>query len=166
MLLVLRGNSGSGKSTTAKLLRETAIRKGSKKKIALIEQDYLRRIVLKERESEGTDNIDLIFQTVSFALERGYIVILEGILYSERYKNMLSSLNNLSSKNHYFYFNVTLEETLRRHQSKQNAHEFGEKEMREWYKPHDTLGFKNEKVIEQGMSQRQIIDVILNDTGL
>ncbi len=166
MLIVLRGNSGSGKSTTAQLLRETAIKNGTKQKIALIEQDYLRRIVLKEKESEGSDNIELIFQTVSFALERNYIVILEGILYSERYRAMLSKLNGIASENHYFYFDVSLDETLRRHKSKPNAHDFGEQEMRKWYKPLDLLVFKNEKTIHQEQSQQKVVSTILEYTGL
>lgn len=85
-LVVLRGNSGSGKSTVAKALREQG-----KTKIAIVEQDYLRRFILKEKETEGTNNIDLIQQTVEFALSRGYNVILEGILYFPRYGEMLKS---------------------------------------------------------------------------
>ncbi len=166
MLIVIRGNSGSGKSTTAKLLRDTALQNGSKRKIALVEQDYLRRIVLKEKETEGTNNIDLIFQTVSFALDRGYAVILEGILYSERYKEMLLKLTKLSSDNYFYYFDVSLPETLKRHSFKPNAHEFGEKEMKKWYKSHDVLGFENEKVIGEHVGQQQIVDAILEDTHL
>ncbi len=166
MLIVLRGNSGSGKSTTAKLLRDTALQNGSKQKIALVEQDYLRRIVLKEKEREGTNNIDLIFQTSVFALERDYVVILEGIFYSERYREMLQELSKLSPDNYFYYFNVSLPETLKRHAFKPNAHEFGEKEMTEWYKAYDVLGFENEKVIEEHVNQQEIIDEILEDTGL
>lgn len=163
---MLRGNSGSGKSTTAKLLREKAIERGGKKKIAIIEQDYLRRYILKEKESEGADNIALIEQTVSFAIERGYDVILEGILYSRRYKSMLKRLLDKSAENYVYYFDVSFEETLKRHKSKPNAHEFGESEMREWYKPKDLLGFTNEKVVGQNMSQEQIVEMILSDSGL
>lgn len=166
MLIVLRGNSGSGKSTTAKLLRETAIKNGSKRRVALVEQDYIRRIILKEQETEGADNIELIFRTVSFALDRGYAVILEGILYSERYREMLENLCKTSADNYFYYFDVPLEETLKRHQSKPNAHEFGEKEIREWYKEKDLLGLKNEQIINQNLNLNQIIEKILTDCGL
>ena len=88
-LIVLRGNSGTGKSTVARLVRERA-RSGLK--VAIVEQDYLRRIVLKEKENEGTANIGLIQQTVSYCLGRGYHVVLEGILYSKRYGDMISTL--------------------------------------------------------------------------
>jgi ABC-type oligopeptide transport system ATPase subunit len=166
MLIVLRGNSGSGKSTTANLLRETAIENRYSRKIAIVEQDYLRRFILKEKETEGTDNIDLIFQTVSFALEHDYDVILEGIFYSKRYSEMFERLYDLSNVSHFYYFDVSLDETVKRHQSKPNAHEFGEEQMREWYKPQDLLGFVEEKVIPEYFSQKQVVNTILKDTGL
>lgn len=166
MLIVLRGNSGSGKTSTAKLLREAALLNDSQRKIALIEQDYIRRTILKEKESEGTDNIDLIFETVAFALEREYVVVLEGILFSKRYKDMLTKLRGLSVSNYFYYFDISLTETLNRHAQKSNAHEFGEEEMTEWYVHRDVLDFENETLIEEGTSQKQALDLILEDTGL
>lgn len=44
-LIVLRGPSGSGKSSAAR-----AVREAQKQQIAIIEQDYWRRIVLKEKD--------------------------------------------------------------------------------------------------------------------
>jgi thymidylate kinase len=166
MLIVLRGNSGSGKSSTARLLRDAAINRGTKRKIAIIEQDYLRRFILKEKESEGSDNISLIYQTVLFALERDYDVILEGILYSPRYKKMLNMLAGHGQKTYYFYFDVGFDETLKRHAKKPNADEFGEKEMREWYKDRDVLGFKDETILTENMSQEVFVRKILEVTGL
>lgn len=166
MLIMLRGNSGSGKSTTATMLRDTAIERGSARRIALIEQDYFRRIVLKEKESHGTTNLDLIYQTASFALKREYAVILEGIFYSQRYKEMLAKLCKQSDNNYFYYFDISLAETLKRHAKKPNAHEFGEKEMTEWYKPLDLLGFKNEQIFNEHQSQEEIIEQIISDTAL
>lgn len=163
MLIILRGNSGSGKSTTAKLLREAAIERGVKRKIAIIEQDYLRRYILKEKESEGSDNVGLMEQTALFAMQRNYVVILEGIFYSARYKAMLERLIANDKENYIYYFDVSIEETLARLASKPNAHEFGEKEMREWYKGKDLLGIDNEQILGESLSQQQIIDRILED---
>jgi uridine kinase len=44
-LVVIRGNSGSGKSTVTRELRHRYGRG-----CALVEQDYLRRMVLRERD--------------------------------------------------------------------------------------------------------------------
>jgi predicted ABC-type ATPase len=86
-LIILRGNSGSGKSSIA---REVRARHG--RGIALVEQDYLRRIVLRERDQPGGHAAALIAQTVRFALDIGYHVICEGILHSARYRPMLDDL--------------------------------------------------------------------------
>lgn len=165
-LIVLRGNSGSGKSTTAKMLRDAVIAVGSNKKIAIIEQDYLRRHILKEKEAEGADNIELIYQTVYFALKRDYSVILEGILYSKRYGDMLLRLNRHCPDFYYYYFDVSFSETLRRHALKPNSNEFGEAEMRKWYQEKDLLDMPGERPIPETMSQQEIVKMILDRTGL
>lgn len=54
-LIVLRGNSASGKSTIA-----AEIRSRFGRGIAIVSQDYLRRIVLKQRDCPGGVNIGLI----------------------------------------------------------------------------------------------------------
>ena len=166
MLIIIRGNSGSGKTTTAHALREKAIESGAKKFIALVEQDYFRRIVLKEKESVGADNIDLIEQTVKFLLDRDYEVILEGILSSKRYGAMIQKLCKHASDYRAYYMNVSLAETLNRHNKKPNANEFGEAEMTSWYKPLDILGIENESVLDENLTQEQIIALIRKDTGL
>ena len=166
MLIVIRGNSGSGKTTTAKLLREKAIEKNERKKIAVIEQDYLRRTVLKEKELEGDDNIDLIKQTVLFALSHGYRVILEGILRSDRYGKMLKELIEASDEAYVYYFELPFEETLHRHSFKANSHEFGKKEMKQWFVSKDVLGVADEAIITKELTQDQVIQKILSETGI
>lgn len=86
VLVCIRGNSGSGKSSIARELRH---RHG--RGCALVEQDYLRRIVLRERDKPGGVAPALIEQTVRFALDHGYHVVLEGILYTGRYRDMLTT---------------------------------------------------------------------------
>ncbi|MCA9388350.1 AAA family ATPase [Candidatus Berkelbacteria bacterium] len=54
-LIIIRGPSSSGKTTTARKLRESC-----KGKVALIEQDYIRRTLLKEKDRPGAPNIELI----------------------------------------------------------------------------------------------------------
>ncbi|EWM65627.1 MULTISPECIES: AAA family ATPase [unclassified Micromonospora] len=89
VLVCIRGNSGSGKSSIARELRH---RHG--RGCALVEQDYLRRVVLRERDTPGGVAPALIEQTVRFALDHGYHVVLEGILYTGRYRDMLTSLRD------------------------------------------------------------------------
>lgn len=53
-LIVLRGNSGSGKSTVA-----TALREAYGHGVAWVSQDLIRRTILKEQDRPGGVNIGL-----------------------------------------------------------------------------------------------------------
>ena len=159
-LIIIRGNSGSGKSTLA-----AELRRHTGRKCALVGQDMLRRVVLKEKETEGGDNIDLIEQTVRFALGRGYDVVLEGVLARSRYGPMLGRLANSHPFTYAYYVDVSFEEMLYRHASKPNAHEFGEKEMRGWWLENDVLGFPGEKRLGAELSLKESIGLIVSEIG-
>jgi predicted kinase len=159
-LIVLRGNSASGKTTTAMALR---LRMG--RETALVQQDVMRRVILKEHDVPGGINIDLIELTTRFALDRGYDVILEGILSAARYGEMLRGLldDHLGSTS-FYYFDVSLAETFRRHATRPLASEFGQEEMRRWYREADLLGVPHERVIPESRSLDETVSAILSDT--
>lgn len=87
-LIVLRGNSGTGKSTVARELR-AELGRG----VAIVDQDTVRRKLLRERDVEHGVNIGLIEHIVRYTLANGYVVILEGILHAGRYGEMLRRLH-------------------------------------------------------------------------
>lgn len=155
-LIVLRGPSGSGKSTIAKAVRATQARP-----MAVIEQDYLRRILLKEKDVPNGLNIELIKKTTLFLLDSSYDVIMEGIFDKKRYSKMFKEITEQHPTNNYFfYFDISLEETLRRHQYKPNQDDFGEREMRNWYKEKDFLNFVNEVIIPEEFSLEETVERI------
>lgn len=161
-LILLRGPSGSGKSSVAQAVREK-----STQRIAWVEQDFLRRMVLKEKDRPESINRDLIFQVVAFALAHDYHVMLEGILYTKHYRDMLEKLFTLHPNNNFvYYFGIPFDETLRRHATKPNKDEFGEAEMRRWFVERDVLGAGGEKVIPETYTLEQTVAEILQDTGL
>ncbi len=82
-LIALRGNSGSGKSSIAR-----AVRHRYGRGLALIEQDYL----LRERDLPGGRTPALIAEVATFALDAGYHVLCEGILYADLYGDTLRRL--------------------------------------------------------------------------
>lgn len=144
-LIVIRGNSGAGKSSIARRLQQ---RHG--RGCALIEQDYLRRIVLRERDKPGGVAPALIEQTVRFALDHGYHAVLEGILFSGKYGPMIAALRRAHrGATFVFYLEVSVEETLRRHAMRPQATEFTGQDMRDWYHPRDLLGFPEEHVVPE-----------------
>lgn len=161
-LIMLRGNSASGKSTAAK-----EIRKRFGRGIAIVGQDNIRRDILRERDEPGAANISLIDLTARYALDRGYHVIVEGILYADRYGDMLRRLReDHRGTSHFYYFDVSFEETVRRHATKSQADEYGDAEMRRWYRSRDFLPGVDEHCIPESTELGDIVNLIMCDTHL
>src|SRR5699024_1115916 len=95
-LIILRGNSGSGKTTTALKLQEML-----GEATLVVSQDVVRRDMLKVNDKEGNLSIALIKQIAEFGLGKCPFIIVEGILINKRYKNMLLDLINTFEQNVY-----------------------------------------------------------------
>lgn len=161
-LVCVRGNSASGKSTIA-----SEIRNRFGRGLALVEQDNLRRIVLRERDRPGAVNVGLIDLTARYALDAGYHVVLEGILYVAHYGEMLQNLiADHRGLTCCYYLDVPFAETLTRHATKPIADKVGEGQLREWYRPLDLLPGGTETVIAADSALQDTVDRIMRDTGL
>lgn len=161
-LVVLRGNSASGKSSVAAGIRERFGRG-----VALVAQDNLRRVVLRERDRPGAANIGLIDTVARYSLDAGYHVVVEGILYADHYGDMLARLRaDHRGPAFNFYLDVPLEETFARHVTKPQAGEYGEAELRAWFRPLDLLPGGIETVIGADSTLTGTVDRIMLDTGL
>jgi adenylate kinase family enzyme len=159
-LVIIRGNSGSGKSSVAKELVRWC-----DGRVALVEQDYLRRNVLGEKDIEDGDNIALIEQTVCFALDRCYDVVLEGILDTRRYADLLARLTTFARECFVFYLDVSLEESLRRHATKDST-DFGEDALRRWYRASDLSHLPGETVVPETSELSETVRFIQHLSGL
>ncbi|WP_405069150.1 kinase [Kribbella sp. NBC_01510] len=160
-LVVLRGNSGSGKSTTARVLRER-LGRGT----AWVEQDQIRRVLLWEKDLPGAVNIGLIDANVRYALDHGYDVILEGIMDAGRYGDMLRKLTvDHQGLTRHYYFDLPFEETVLRHVTRPLAHTVSVDLMRSWYQAHDVLDGVGEVVIGVESTLEETIARILSDLG-
>ncbi|ANE43266.1 AAA family ATPase [Deinococcus puniceus] len=161
-LIVLRGNSGSGKSSVARTLRQ-AYGYG----LAWVEQDYLRRILLREHDLPDAPNIGLIDQTVRYALDHGFHVVLEGILYADHYSEMLHGLqHDHAGQTNFYYFDLDFEETARRHATRPQATEFSIGDMRPWFRTGDTLNVSHERTFDASLSLNDVAQCILLEAGL
>jgi len=126
-LIILRGNSGSGKTTTGKALQRK-FGYGT----MLISQDMVRREMLFVKDGPDTEASQLLLELALYGKSNCSIVILEGILNSKWYRSLFDNLlDKFKDQIFSYYFDVPFEETLYRHQQKPNAHEFGEKEMKD-----------------------------------
>ena len=158
-LIILRGNSGCGKTSTARLLQR---RLGYS--TMLVSQDVVRREMLRVKDSESNPAIQLIYDLCMYGNNVGYTVILEGILSNKKYGAMLHQLlDDFRGEKLIYYFDISFEETVRRHSTKPNAHEFGVSEMRQWWKDQDVLGVPGEQRIGEQLAQAEIVDTIRRD---
>ncbi|MGE7837076.1 kinase [Viridibacillus arvi] len=157
-LIIIRGNSGSGKTTTAKSL-QSHLGHGT----LLVSQDAVRREMLKVHDREGNLSIDLIRQIAEYGKDKCEFVIVEGILYKNRYGEMLNNLIQFyDQKTFTYYFDLPFEETVKRHNSSSKKMEFGEDSLRAWWNPQDYLGVDGEMRLTYDRSQKDVVKLILN----
>ncbi len=161
-LIVVRGNSGSGKSSVARALRQAHGRG-----LAWVPQDVVRRTIVWERDRPGGVNIGLIDQIARYCLDQGYHVVLDGILYADRYEPMLAGLRRDHLGSSWFYYlDASLDETLRRHVTRPQAAEFTAEDMRDWYRPRDLLTSVRERVIPEASTLAETVRAIVAETRL
>lgn len=155
-LIILRGNSGSGKTTVAKELQNRFGRN-----TMIISQDMVRREMLKVKDGENTQAIPLMKELLIYGNKHSEVVILEGIMYADWYKSLFELAVRLYGSNIYaYYFDLSFEETLKRHQTKPNCHEFGEEAMRRWWREKDFSDILNEVNITAEKSLDSIVENI------
>jgi len=160
-IIIIRGNSGSGKSCVAKSIQEQI-----EPHPMLIQHDVFRRDILKEREGQCNLNDKLILQAVKFGLKYKKNIIIEGIMRIELYKKLFDRIIAIHpDENYFFYLDIPFKETLRRHATKKGV-DFGEKEMKLWYKKDDLSGYPNETIIHSSSSQQSTVSKIIKQSGL
>ena len=65
-----------------------------------------------------------------------------------------------------YYFDIPFEETLKRHQTKPNCHEFGEEAMRRWWREKDFSDVLREACITADKDIESIVGDIYNKVFL
>ena len=156
-LIILRGNSACGKTTTA-----IGLKKSYGEDAMLISLDYIKNTMLTVKNNRFILN-ELLFQLAAFGKKYCKVVIIEGIFNSKKYFDLFQKLNLLFKDNVYaFYFDIPFEETLLRHKNRLESKEFGEIEMRKWWHDKDLLKNIPEMIIEKDMTIDETIDFICN----
>ena len=158
-IIILRGNSGSGKSTIAKTLQRE-LGHGT----FLIPQDLVRREMIFVHDEPNNKSIDLLINLVNWGCSNCKIVILEGILRSKTYERLFNFISSEFGNNILaYYFDLPFKETLRRHNTRDKSKEFGEDSLRKWWTEKDYLSNITEKKITQDLTIDEIVDLIKND---
>lgn len=154
-LIILRGNSGSGKTTVSKILQEKFGRN-----TMLIAHDMVRRQILHAKDIEA---LPLIMQLLKYGRQNSDITILEGILPTEAYMPLFElAVQEYGKAIFAFYYDLPFEETLQRHTTKPNKADFGELDMRRWWKEKDFIRIIPEKIITKDISVSETVAMISN----
>ncbi|NYI68550.1 hypothetical protein BJY26_002856 [Spelaeicoccus albus] len=143
-----------------------SIRSARPRGVAIVGQDQLRRQILHVRDRPENLAVAYIGLSARYALNAGLHVVIEGILSEEIYGDMLRQLieDHLGVTRCYRY-EVSFDETLRRHATKPDADEFGETEMRQWWRDSDELTGADEALIPAEYSLTDGVLRVLDDCG-
>lgn len=130
----------------------------------LLSQDTLRREILHVREDSRHPTPQLLQALARFGWENDFTtVITEGIWGAGKNGWVLKELAQEADEAYIYYFDIPFDETVRRHSTKPNAHDFGEEDMRRWWKEKDYLGIEGEQTITATMTQEQTMEKIIHD---
>ena len=130
-LIILIGPSASGKSTIANTLKEEF-----DNDTAVFDFDIYRENFLNKKGDYYPVSAQMLTDNILTALDAGYDVIVDGFYRVENYPSLLDEvIEKHASNNYIFYFDVSLETTIKRHAERDKRDKFGEKELKQWYYP-------------------------------
>lgn len=158
-LILIRGNAGSGKTSLATALQE---RLGPN--TMLLSQDQIRRTMLHAKDGFHTPTIPVLVSLLAVGQNLCDHIILEGILRSDWYAPVFDTIaEQVAGAIYAYYYDLPFEETLRRHQTRPKAAEFGEEALRRWWVEKDYLPQITETKLTAELSLDQVLEIILAD---
>jgi thymidylate kinase len=165
-LIILRGPSGVGKSTVAQ-----ALLKRTTRPTVLVDLDHYRfSFVNPPHEDDHNEDLGLEFEMsasdILIGLRLGFDVIFDGNFTAETPDPFLDKLLSAHPEETYlFYLDASLEETLKRHETKAHPRISKEK-MIEVYPYASPTGHEKEIIIPQDSSLEQTIEHITKIVGI
>ena len=161
LFITFEGPDGSGKTTVAR-----ALQKKFGYNTMMISQDEIRRNILWVKDGVDTKALPLMIELMKYGYEHCDVVILEGIMYDEWYSPLFKTANELYGMDIYaYYFDILFEETVRRHNTRDKKQEFGEEDMRRWWREKDFSSVFNEKIITSDIDADSIVEMIYMDSA-
>jgi len=159
-LIIIRGNSGSGKTSVAKALQEKI-----GPNTMLLSHDMIRMQILHVWSKEGIEkSLPLMIELLKYGRQHSDVTILEGILDSQQYHLLFKTAIEEYGDNIFaYYYDLPFKETLLRHSTKPNRFEFGEPEMRRWWNEKDLIEIIPEKIFDKEVSLERAVETIFRD---
>lgn len=152
-LVILRGNSGSGKTATARALQRQLPNS------LLLSQDVIRRQILHAPDTAGTPAIALMAALIDWGRAQKFsVIILEGILKRSVYTEMLEQLKRQWGPTLYLaYFDLPFDTTLARNQQKHRP--FTAAQLQQWWLGRDRLGWETAEFHEEQTLVEQVAEI-------
>lgn len=162
-LILLRGNSGSGKTSVGR-----APQKRFGFNTMLISHDMVRMQMLHVWGKDGiAASQPLLIELVRYGKAHSRVTILEGVLDSQEYRELFDVCVDLFGSEIYaYYYDLPFEETLLRHQTKPNRNDFGEADMRRWWREKDVLPVIPETILTQKITLEEAVEQIYQKVTL
>lgn len=151
VLIVLRGNAVTGKTSVASSLQE----KLEATNVMMIQQDI--------SEEYNDSQIEMIKELVNYGKKHFHYVILDGVLPKDAYGEMLYELiEGFGSQQLVYYFNDSFKQTLKYNEQKNQPHDIHK--LKSWWIDSDFLSDADSKLENGGIEQYsyQIINDINN----
>lgn len=156
IFILIRGNSGSGKTALANELHKYF----GYKECLVLHQGNIRRDILHADDHLGTPAIDLIRTLVSFGEDHYRIIVLEGILRKDVYGEMLLKLiKNFDNKAYVYYLDASFISTIEYNQMKNKP--FSILDLKKWWREDDYLNYQ-EQCLSNG-NIRTFLEKIVQD---
>ena|SRR3990170_5368173 len=153
-LIIIRGPSGAGKSAVAKDLFKQVTRP-----TALIERDYYM-FMFKTGSDTKVPNKELLESNILICLNHDFDVIFEGNFKIDTHKQLLDRLFAAHPHDNYiFYLDVSLAESLRRHNTRSEKI-ISEEKMTELHGYTTPMQHPNETIVPETFSLEQTVNLI------
>lgn len=147
-IIIIRGNSASGKTSLAK-----AIQSQFPEKCIILSQDIIRRDLLGAHDSFDTPTITLLIHLIDFSYPKFNFIIIEGILRKDWYQPIWDHLlDNYQNDCQAYYYDLSFEETVKRHASRTKSNDFGQDALKKWWNDKDFLDLFNEQILSSELS--------------
>ncbi len=156
LLITIRGNSCSGKTTLAKELQRRFGR-GTMR----LSQDVIRREILHVKDEPNPKSVPFLKLMLAYGYENTEIVILEGIMKADWYRDLFAYCCELYGANILsWYYDLPFEKTLERRDLKPNRDELTDDKMHLWWTEHDYAPEWNEILLTEADQVNDVADRI------
>lgn len=161
-LIIIRGNSGSGKTSVSKVLQEKF-----GENTMLISQDMVRREILHTRDGEDTKALPLMTELLKYGRRNSPVTILEGIMVADWYMPLFeTAIKEFGSEIYAYYYDLPFEETLARHDTRAKRMSFGAEDMRRWWVEKDYMKIIPEKILTKEIGLDEAVEMIFRDADV